>query len=77
VITNINAEYTYVESIVNAFGSGFGFFLAMVIFAGIREHTENINPPESFAGLPITLISATILSLAFFGFNGVIENMFG
>jgi electron transport complex protein RnfA len=77
VITNINKEYTFAESIVNAFGSGLGFFLAMVIFAGIREHTENSDPPPSFAGLPITLISATILSLAFFGFNGVIENMFG
>ena len=77
VITNISKEYSFIESMVNALGSGTGFFLALVIFAGIREHTENSNPPESFAGLPLTLVSATILSLAFFGFNGVIENMFG
>lgn len=75
-ITNITKEYTFVESVINALGSGLGFFLAMVIFAGVREHTENAKPPESFAGLPITLISAAILSIAFFGFNGVVENMF-
>ena len=76
-IANIKKEYTFIESMVNSLGSGLGLFLAMVIFSGIREHTENIDPPESFAGLPITLISVAILSLAFFGFNGVIENLFG
>jgi electron transport complex protein RnfA len=75
-ITNTGKDYTFVESIVNAFGSGLGFLIAMVIFAGIRECTENSKPPEAFAGLPITLISAAILSLAFFGFNGVAENLF-
>ena len=76
-ITNINQDYTFLESVVNSFGAGLGFLLAMVAFSGIREYTENTDPPESFKGLPITLISAAILSLAFFGFNGVIENMFG
>jgi electron transport complex protein RnfA len=76
-IANINKEYTFVESMVNSFGSGLGFMLAMVIFSGVRSHTEISEPPESFKGLPITLISAAILSLAFFGFNGVIENLFG
>jgi electron transport complex protein RnfA len=76
-ITNITKEYTYLQSLVNALGAGLGFFLAMVLFSGIREHTENANPPESFKGIPLTLISAAILSLAFFGFNGVAENMFG
>ena len=75
-IANINKEYTYIESLVNAFGAGLGFLLAMVIFSGIREHIENADPPESFKGLPITLISAAILSLSFFGFSGVIENVF-
>ena len=75
-IVNINKGYTFVESMVNAFGAGLGFLLAMVIFAGIREQLENADPPESFKGLPITLISAAILSLSFFGFNGVIENLF-
>jgi len=75
-IANINHEYTFVESLVNALGAGLGFLLAMVLFSGIREHTENTDPPPSFKGLPLTLISAAILSLAFFGFNGVIENLF-
>jgi len=75
-IVNINKEYTYLESLVNAFGSGLGFLLGMVIFSGIREYTENADPPESFKGLPLTLISAAILSFSFFGFNGVIENLF-
>jgi len=76
-IVNINKEYGIVESLVNALGAGLGFLLAMVIFSGIREHTENADPPESFKGLPITLISVAILSLSFFGFSGVIENLFG
>jgi len=75
-ILNINKGYTYLESLVNALGTGLGFFLGMVIFSGIREYTENADPPESFKGLPLTLISAAILSFSFFGFNGVIENLF-
>jgi Na+-translocating ferredoxin:NAD+ oxidoreductase subunit A len=75
-ILNINKGYTYFESLVNALGTGLGFFLGMVIFSGIREYTENADPPESFKGLPLTLISAAILSFSFFGFNGVIENLF-
>ena len=76
-IANIGKNYTFVESMVNSLGSGLGFFLAMVIFSGVRGQTESAEPPESFSGLPITLISAAILSLSFFGFNGVIENLFG
>jgi len=76
-IVNINKEYGIIESLVNALGAGLGFLLAMVIFSGIRSNTENTDPPESFKGLPITLISVAILSLSFFGFAGVIENLFG
>jgi electron transport complex protein RnfA len=76
-ITNINEHYTFMESMVNSLGAGLGFLLAMVIFSGIREHTENTDPPAAFKGVPLTLISAAILSLSFFGFSGVIENMFG
>ena len=75
-LLNINAEFTYFESLVNAFGSGLGFLLGMVMFSGIREHTENANPPEAFKGLSLTLITAAILSLSFFGFTGVVENLF-
>jgi electron transport complex protein RnfA len=76
-IANIDSAYAFVPAMVNALGSGLGFLLAMVIFSGIRGYTENSDPPESFRGLPLTLISAAILSLSFFGFNGVIENLFG
>ena len=76
-IANIDSSYTFVESLVNALGSGLGFFLAMVLFAGVRGRIEDSDPPESFKGLPITLVSAAILSLSFFGFNGVVENLFG
>ena len=76
-VANIMKSYTFMEAMVNSLGSGLGFLLAMVIFSGVRSHTEASEPPESFKGLPITLISAAILSLAFFGFNGVIENLLG
>jgi len=75
-IANIDKGYTFAEALVNAFGSGLGFLLAMVIFSGVRSRVEYANPPKPFQGLPITLISAAILSLAFFGFNGVVESLF-
>ena len=76
-ISNINHDYTFVQAVVNAFGSGLGFFLAMVLFTNVRNMTESADPPESFKGIPITLVSAAILSIAFFAFEGVIENLFG
>ena len=75
-ISNINSGYTYIEALVSAIGAGLGFFVAMVIFTGVRAQTATADPPEAFKGVPITLISAAILSLAFFGFEGVIENLF-
>ena len=76
-IANIDNSYTFAESIFNALGSGIGFLLAMVLFAGVRGQIESSDPPESFKGLPITLVAAAILSLSFFGFNGVVEHLFG
>jgi electron transport complex protein RnfA len=76
-LININRNYTFAESIVNAFGAGVGFLIAMVVFSGIREHMENADPPEAFKGLPVMLFAVAILSLSFFGFSGVIENLFG
>ena len=75
-ISNINSGFTYIEALVSAVGAGLGFFVAMVIFTGVREHTASADPPEAFKGVPLTLISAAILSMAFFGFDGVIENLF-
>jgi len=76
-LTNISENYSFVESLTHALGAGLGFLLAMVIFSGVRVYTESPSAPASFRGLPLALISAAILSMAFFGFAGVAENMFG
>ena len=75
-ILNINSEYGFVPSMVNSFGSGLGFFLAMVLFSGVRSRMEGGNTPKAFEGLPITLVAASIVSVSFFGFAGVIERLF-
>ena len=75
-INNIADEYNFIESIVSSLGCGLGFLLAMVIFSGVRSTLETATPPKSFKGLPITLIAAAIVSCAFFGFAGIVENLF-
>ena len=76
-ISVIDEGYNFVESLVCAVGSGFGFMLAMVLFAGVRKRLEDAKPPKCFEGLPITLVSASVVSLSFMGFGGIIENIFG
>ena len=75
-VLNITEKYDFWQSMANSFGSGLGFFLAMVLFAGVRTRVEKCNPPKSFEGLPITLVSAAIVSASFYGFAGVIEALF-
>lgn len=75
-VLNITEKYDFWQSMSNSFGSGLGFFLAMVLFAGVRTRVEKCNPPKSFEGLPITLVSAAIVSASFYGFAGVIEALF-
>ena len=75
-ILNIDEGYTFLEAMVNSLGSGLGFFLAMVMFSGVRSVLEKADVPKSFKGLPITLVAAAIVSLSFLGFGGVIENLF-
>ena len=74
-INNITDGYNFLESMVSSLGGGLGFLLAMVLFAGVRSRIENCPSPESVKGLPITLIAASIVSLAFYGFAGVIESL--
>ena len=76
-IANIDEAYSFVEAIVNALGTGLGFFLAMVLFSGVRSKVDVGDPPEAFEGLPITLVAASIVSVSFFGFSGVVTNLFG
>ena len=75
-ILNITEDYDFLQSMVNSLGSGLGFFLAMVMFSGVRSKIEGADIPKSFKGLPVTLIAASITSLSFLGFGGVVENMF-
>ena len=71
-ITNIDSNYNYLESLVDAFGAGIGFLFAMIIMAGVRSKlVDQSRIPESFRGVPIILITAAILSLSFMGFNGM------
>ena len=76
-VLNITEGYNFAQSMANSFGSGLGFFLAMVLFAGVRMRTESCDAPDSFKGLPITLVSAAIVAASFNGFAGVIETLFG
>ena len=76
-INNITDGYNFIESIFSSLGVGLGFLLAMVLFAGVRSRIENCPAPECMKGLPITLVAASIVSMVFFGFGGIIENMLG
>ena len=71
-LVNVDKGYNLIETIVNGFGAGIGFTLAIVLFAGIRERLELADIPEAFKGFPITLISASLMSIAFLGFAGLI-----
>ena len=75
-INNINDEYTFLESMVSSLGCGVGFLLAMVLFSGLRSRINESNIPAAFRGLPVTLIAASFISLAFMGFGGIVENIF-
>ena len=69
--------YTYVSALVNALGAGVGFLVAMVIFAGVRGRLETADIPKSLKGLPITLVSASLVSVSFLGFAGIVEGLMG
>jgi electron transport complex protein RnfA len=75
-LENVKKGYGFLSSMVSSLGVGLGFLLAMVLFAGVRSRIENCPAPKAFRGLPVTLIAASIVSLAFLGFAGVVEKMF-
>lgn len=76
-VLHFTKGYTYPQALVNALGSGLGFLLAMVLFAGVRERMESCDIPEFLRGLPITLIAASIVSLSFMGFSGLANGLLG
>ena len=75
-LLNLENHYNFLESLVNALGSGLGFMLAMVLFAGVRSKMESVEFPKSFQGIPITLIAASIVSMSFMGFASVADGIF-
>lgn len=74
-INNINDGYTFVQSMVSSLGCGLGFLLAMVLFSGVRSRIDETKIPKFLRGLPVTLIAASFMSMAFFGFAGIVENL--
>ncbi len=68
---NITNELNFGKSILNAFSAGLGFMLAMILFAGVRSKVEKADVPEFLKGLPITLVSASLVALSFLGFAGI------
>jgi electron transport complex protein RnfA len=75
-ILNLDNEYSFVQSLVNALGGGLGFLVALVLFSGIRKQLDSSNVPLAFRGIPATLIAASILALSFMGFTGVVDGIF-
>ena len=74
-LNNITDGYNFGESMVSSLGVGLGFLLAMLLFAGVRQKLDDSNAPKCFKGLPVTLIAASIVALAFYGFAGVVETL--
>ncbi|MBR5513648.1 MAG: RnfABCDGE type electron transport complex subunit A [Ruminococcus sp.] len=70
-VLNIDNGFTFIQSIGNSLGGGLGFLLALVIFSGVRKKMEYADIPETFKGVPATLIAASIVSLSFMGFSGL------
>ena len=76
-LLNIDNGYGFLESVVNSLGGGLGFMIAMLIFSGVRGRLERCNVPKAFSGMPITLVAASIVSLSFLGFGGLVDGIFG
>ena len=71
-LTNVQKEYTILKGVVNGFATALGFTIAIVIMAGVREKIEYNDISESFQGTPIVLLTAALMSIALFGFSGII-----
>ena len=76
-LLNIENGYNFGEAIICALGGGLGFMIAMLIFSGVRGRLERCPVPKAFSGMPITLVAASIVSLSFVGFGGLVDGIFG
>jgi len=71
-VINIGEKYGLIESMVNALGAALGYMLAIVLLSGLRERMEeNDKMPLAFRGLPISLVTAGLMAIAFLGFSGL------
>ena len=70
-LVNVQAGYDFLQSVINGAAGGIGFTIAIVLFASIRERVDKTDCPRAFKGVPITLIAAGLLALAFMGFSGL------
>ena len=72
-IDSAQKSYTFGETMIYSVGTAIGFLIAIVLMAGIRERIEHNDIPESFKGMPIVLVTAGLMAIAFFGFKGPIS----
>jgi len=77
ITIDVSTNDSFLMAMVATLGCGIGFLLAMVLFCGLRSRIDETNIPTPFRGLPVTLIAASFVSLAFMGFGGVVEKLFG
>ncbi len=71
-LQNVQQENGFLTSVINGLGTSIGFFIAIVVMAGLREKTANNDVPESFKGMPITLLTAGLMAIAFYGFKSLL-----
>ncbi len=71
-LTNVQDGYNFIESVFSGFGTAVGFTLAIVLLAGVRSRIDDEAAPAPFRGAPLVLLSAALMSIAFFGFNGIL-----
>ena len=76
VTLNVDNGYNFMQSLICAIGGGVGFMIAMILFAGVRSRLESCDIPKFLKGLPITLVAASLVSLSFLGFAGVVDKIF-
>ena len=71
-LNNVKKSYDIGTGVVNGFATAFGFTVAIVIMAGLREKMEYNDIPKAFQGMPIVLVTAGLMAIAFFGFSGLL-----
>lgn len=72
-LNNVTAEYNFLQSVVNGIGTAIGFTIAIIILAGVREKIEDNDIPVPFQGMPIVMLTAGLMAIAFMGFSGLIR----